>query len=420
MQIENGSNGSGGSATGRRHAILFSITLVAISLWTVLAWIVAREWIDNELLTTILALLSVIVFLVFGTIDLAAVPLRRLIHRWAKTPSVWHWRSILTICLLFFGLWEFVGVSYCYYNREKFRVHLKDGWEIHRSPIEAGHKIGLAFAMFPERPEPYVIYNKARQFYKGLPDGAKQLSTFAFNFLYNSNKSTCSYLFSLLFCCSCIEQSKFDHRLLQKIAMVESGHIVDATSTQPSKQSPINADDYLLWLYHKFEVPSVEIDKIMKEIQRVVDDHKYQHRLIYPLLVDRMFQYEYYNAEGDCPTNQLINYTKSFVSHYRSPGGSDVVSPPNKALVYFIIRHAVNFRLEEIPFVKLRDALQNFSEACPEFMTQLTKTYRSQDAEYLYGFEDGYVGELEGLDSVKSYLYTSGNRDWAKLKFLKR
>ena len=334
---------------------------------------------------------------------------------------------VFVTALLGLGLHESGGLFYCQYERKAFLDRLSDGWRS-RHNNEGPELLGQAHALFPNRPEPYFIYQSARQQFVGQSNEERgdDLKEYARAFLDGHEAGRSLRWCPILFCCSCAPESYF--RLMPRIAMAESHDHPRATKHEPGED---DADAYLLWLYHMSERTDIDNDeygRLYLMLKEAADAEKWRNSPVYPGVVDHVMQAEYLGAMhlGDeCPTETMWAYTETLIHRYESTGDMSPIVPPNKTLVYSILRQIaldLNTRGpdagEELrsPFPDLRERVDKLLKYCPEYRGKLAEHYTEGEITGILDKMSRLEQPLSDDDKVAEYLAEAEMTDWMELR----
>lgn len=414
--------------------VVFWVTSATITVWTGL---ITYALADTGFSSMHAATSAVFVALIahglcsLGVTRLRDLPFRRWNTAWSKwTAASWkrYFPFALIVLLLGLGLHDTAGLFYCWYERKTFLNQLSDGW--HFKLIDEGPElIGRAHALFPSRPESYFIYQSARRIFaeQSGEENAEKLKNFSSTFLqgYEAERSLkrCPVLLPFLFCCSCTSESYF--RLMRRIAMVESGDYDNATIHKPGED---DVDAYLLWLYHMSERKDLDNDErkdLYQKLTQVAELVKWQNSPVFTGIIDRIIQIEYLEAEkkrNKCPVNKMWKYTEKLVKYYENEGERSQIIPPNKTLIYFVLKQvSLNKNDNKIgmkfstAFPGLPENVAVFLKYCPEYQNQFRKHgWRIADTniDEIVEKMDHLVKPLRNDDEVNQYLTDEAVTNW--------
>ena len=318
-------------------------------------------------------------------------------HRWTVAWSKWtvaSWKRcfpfVLVVVLLGLGLHDAVGLFHCQYERKAFLDRLSDGWT-NRHDTKGPELIGRAHALYPNRPEPYFIYQSARRSLaeQSNEERGDDLKEYARAFLDGHEADNSLRWCPILFCCSCVPKSYF--RLMPRIAMAESHDHSRATKHKPDKD---DADAYLLWLYHMSEREDIdddEYERLYLKLMKAANADEWKNSPVYPGVVDHVMQAEYLIAmysSDECPAETMWKYTEIILHRYKSTGDMSPVVPPNKTQVYSILKQISlnpntgdpdSGREVGTPFPDLREGVKKLLNDCPDYRRKFDEHYTESE-----------------------------------------
>lgn len=418
------------------ESFFYWATILTISVWSGLGIFAFSDevfFMRQAGLFSVFSALTVFILVSFGVSRFADLPLRRWIVSWSKWVVAPRKRffpfvfvvAMLELSLLGLGLHDAGGLFYCEYQKDTFFDRLSAGWS-KRHNREGPELIGRAHAMFPNRPEPYFVYQSARRSFAEQSDEKKvtTLKKYAKAFLDGYEMGGTIQWCPKFFCCSCRSKSYF--RLMPRIAMVESDNHARATKHKPDEG---DEDAYLLWLYHMSErqdIDSDEYDNLYKLMKEIADAEKWKNSPVYPGVADHVMQNEYIRAKqanSECPAETMLIYTEEIIQRYMTTGDRSPIIPPNKTQLYYILmkihldQKTSNINRGDIrmPFIPLKNDVKEFLEYCPTYKNKFTNLYQDDEVVNIVNKLNSLVKPLGNDDKVKIYLTKAETEDWFKL-----
>ena len=381
--------------------------------------------------------LSVFLLISFEVARFADLPFRSWIISW----SIWivaSWKSrfplvfvavLLGLSLLGLGVHDVGALIYCQYQKNVFLDRLSSGWS-ERHNDDGAKLIGRANALFPNRPEPYFVYQSARRSYaeQSNKERATTIKEYARAFLNGYEMDDSMGWYPIFFCCSCRPMSYF--RLLPRIVMVESHDYTRATKHKPEKD---DRDAYLLWLYHMSERKDIDFNErenIYEQMKEITSVDTWNNSPVYPSIVDHVMQGEYLRAKhwkSECPVEKMWKYTEDIIHRYKTIGDESPIIPPNKTLVYYILKQIYldqkDLNAKEIdirtPFTDLRNVVKELLNDCSDYRKKFHNNYTNDEIENIINILSGLVQPLGNDEKIKTYLTTAKTKDWLEFCLFK-
>ena len=384
--------------------LIFGLTLATISIIILLTGIATRNLQIFDILSFYGAILVTILLNIFGLTSIDKVPIRRLLFRWSEKASVSILSKILVVLVFGSVLTEFSSVAYCWYHRHLFFTHLDQAWAERRNPETAPLHIARAYALFPNRPEPYIVYHRARNYFGSVQHRQAKLRQFSNLFLTNFKTCDNTSFRPFLFCCSCMPKKHY--YLLPQVALADVADLRSATLTEPTRN---DIDAYLLWLYHMSERSDVPLVEVFSKMQNVISQGNFHNSPIFPLVLDHFFQYKLNN--NNC-SEKLISYTEDYIAYYNSIEEFDPVSPPSKTKLYYIILR-IHSGYETEHYEDLDNEITHILSACSAYAENLRDKLNENSS--IVGKLNEFQGAFSSESGVREYLSDGKNRNWLSL-----